>query len=108
MPFHCSIYDLFHLTDAVSLEVSFIRAPVTTVVQIVVEITMLPSCLLSPCQQKLHELNPESKKKIYKLSGLYAFGGQEIFFPPLTELFFPIGILRTGFFMFNKNLLNTY
>lgn len=69
MLLHCSICDLSHLTGAMSLEVSTIRAPITTVVQIVVEITMLPSCPLSPCthQQKLHELDPESKNKKIKL-----------------------------------------
>lgn len=44
---------------------------------------------------------------MYKLAGLYVFGDQKIIFPSVLTDFFHMGILRTGFFMFNKNLLNT-
>lgn len=96
MQFSCSICDLFHLTNAVSLVVSYVRIRITTIAQVIVKIIMLPSCPLSPCtpHQKLHKLNPESEKKNYKLSGLYVFSDQNIIFIQFIY-FFHMEVLRT-------------
>lgn len=35
-----------------------------------------------------------------------AFGDHKVISPPLTALLFHVGVLRTGFLIFNKNLLD--